>query len=141
MRLVTRVEVDDAQDEVQRRCSADEEQAGPAVSLHVEAHHELELDGRRLTLLDDRGWSESGWDENGPAALVVTLAEVESTARTVVGPDEPYDDHTPEDMARDHWESLARDAVAQGADITADQLRALPHDVVLGPRLQALVDG
>lgn len=183
MRLVTHVEIDDAQKELQRRYgdapeidlddldesdeihylplgtpsiaptpgiapapstdpTGDHEQSGPRVSLNVQAWHGLELDDdRRLTLLDDRGWSETGWDENGPAALVVTLDEVESTARTVVGPDEPYDDHTAEEMARDHWESLARTAAAQGVEITADRLRELPHAVVLGPRLQALVDG
>lgn len=153
MRLVTHADVDDAQggspfrgapvDEVEQSQPA--EHAVPGIAppsgladngLHVKARHELELDdGRRILLLNDRGWSLSG-----PSPLVVTADEADLTTRAVVGPDGAYGDRTDEDMARDHWESLARDAADQGVEITADRLRQLPHDVILSPRLRKVVD-
>ena len=76
MRLVTFVDVDSAD---LRRIS-------------VSALHEAELaDGRRLLLLDDRGWSESG-----PLDIWATTSveDIVFTARTVVGPDEPFGGRT-----------------------------------------------
>ena len=57
--------------------------------VNVNARHELELaDGRRVLLLNDRGYgSTSAWDRT-------SLAEVEFRLRTAVGPDEPFDDLT-----------------------------------------------
>ncbi len=104
--------------------------AGRGIS--VAARLELELgDGTRVLLLDDRGWaSTGGWDTTTPD-------DVAETTRVVVGPDEPFGDRSQEDMAGDHWASLAHDARRQGADVDAAGLRALPHDVVLTPRLLA----
>jgi hypothetical protein len=57
----------------------------------VRARHEAKLaDGRRVVLLDDRGWSSSAPVDDR------TTKEVEGTARTVVGPDEPWGDQTRE---------------------------------------------
>jgi hypothetical protein len=45
------------------------------------------MDGRRVLLLDDRGWSASG----PPGIWAVTsVEEIVDMARTVVGPDEPF---------------------------------------------------
>ncbi|MFC4241841.1 hypothetical protein ACFOYW_00530 [Gryllotalpicola reticulitermitis] len=104
--------------------------------VSVAARLELELDdGRRVLLLDDRGWSSSlpaaGW-------AGVPIAEIEATARMVVGPDAAYDGWTAEQIADGHWATIARLAASRGAAITGDELRGLRHDVVIGPRLRAL---
>lgn len=94
------------------------------------ARHELELaDGRRVLLLNDRGWGSSGgWAEQ-------SLADVLDNARTVVGPDEPPRGRSHEEEAVLHWSYLQRITQKQGVDVDADQLRQLPHDVVLSDRL------
>ncbi|HWG95408.1 MAG TPA: hypothetical protein VNU66_14435 [Mycobacteriales bacterium] len=98
---------------------------GPRVSVSL--LHELELDdGRRVLLLDDRGFgSTASWSQ-------VTRADVERDARTCVGPDEPFGDRTADDMARDHWAELAA-----RAGVPAPELAALPHDVELHPDVEA----
>lgn len=67
----------------------------------MNARHELELaDGRRVLLLNDRGYgSTTAWDKT-------SLADVEFQVRTAVGPDEPFDDLTASEMEAAHWESL-----------------------------------
>lgn len=115
--------------------SADvEDGAGAGVS--VSARHELELaDGRRVLLLDDRGWGSSGgWD-------AVSVAEVDQTARMVVGPDEPFGGRSREEETVAHWEALARTARSQGVAVDAAVLRQLPHDVALSPQLLARLGG
>lgn len=58
-----------------------------ARGLSVSALHQAVLDdGRRVVLLDDRG----GTSSKGAAAAPV--ADIEETARVVVGPDEPFGD-------------------------------------------------
>ena len=124
-RLVTHVELRDA----------------GARSLSVSARLEAVLeDGRRVTLLDDRGWTESlgGAGQDGPDIWAdMSVAEIEETARTVVGPDEPFGGHTQEHMERTHWDHLAGVLRAQGVPVDGERLRALPHEVVLGRRLLA----
>lgn len=97
-------------------------------------HLALLDDERRLTLLDDRGWSASGppdlWDRT-------SRSEVEETARTVVGPDEPFDDHTHASMATDHWAALAATLHRHGVPVGAEELSRLTHDVELTERLRA----
>jgi hypothetical protein len=117
VRLVTFLDVDDS--------------AGPR-QVSISARHEVELgDGRRV-LLDDRGWSGSG----PPDIWARTSVEdVEFTARTVVGPDEPYGGRTYEDMAAGHWGQLAGTLRQQGIVADASELERLPHDVVLSERL------
>ena len=119
VRLVTFVDVADATVDPRR--------------ISVSARHEAELDdGDRVLLLDDRGWTESG----PPDVWATTSVEdMEFTARTVVGPDEPFGGHTYADMAADHWASLAGTLEQHGVSITAAHLARLPHDVMLSERL------
>ncbi|NUW39342.1 hypothetical protein [Nonomuraea rhodomycinica] len=119
-RLVTFVDVDG--------------QAADTVS--VSARHEVELaDGTRVLLLHDRGWGSSqGW-------AATSVADVQDTTRTVVGPDEPFGGRSQEDMEADHWALLQRIAQRQGVVVDAATLRRLPHDVVLSPQVLARIEG
>ena len=122
-RLVTHVEL------------RDDGRRAMSVSARLEAVLE---DGHRVTLLDDRGWTESigGGDPGGPGIWAgMSVAEIEETARAVVGPDEPFGDHTQADMERDHWAHLAGVLQAGGVAVDGDRLRSLPHEVVLDRRL------
>jgi hypothetical protein len=110
--------------------------------MSVTALHQAVLDdGRRVTLLDDRGWAATlhgpGVDEETDAWRLASEREVAATARAVVGPDEPFDDRTQADMERDHWQWLADTLASDGVAVDADELRRLPHDVVLSERLRA----
>jgi hypothetical protein len=109
-----------------------------ARQMSVSARHEaLLVDGRRVLLLDDRGWSSSG---NVPDIWAVTSAEdIEETARFVVGPDEPFAGRSQEDMEADHWASLSEILRRHGVVVDARELKRLPHDVVLSERLLARV--
>ncbi|MFF2377282.1 hypothetical protein ACFVUW_23135 [Streptomyces xiamenensis] len=106
-----------------------------SVSARLEA---VLADGRSLVLLDDRGWSLSG--APGMRARV-SAGEIESTARVVVGPDEPFDGRTHEQMADDHWSWLAESLRRRGVDVHAHELERLPHDVVLSERLRTYLTG
>ncbi len=57
-------------------------------------------DGRRLTLLDDRGWAV-----HAPPDIWrrTTVEEIEETTRMVVGPDEPCGRHSQTEMEAEHW--------------------------------------
>ena len=96
----------------------------------------LELDdGRRVPLLADRGWCESQlWSQ-------ATLADLESVARMVVGPDAPFGDLTEDDMARDHWLALALQAQMQSLAVSAEDLARLPHRVEFTQGVLSRVDG
>lgn len=105
----------------------------------VSARHELELiTGGRIRLLGDRGWSSSGLGNIGES---MTIQEIEDTARVVVGPDEPFDGYSHEDMETDHWNELQRTASRQGVSVSAAELKRLPHDVELSPRLRSRLRG
>ncbi|WP_063784266.1 hypothetical protein [Streptomyces sp. SBT349] len=122
-RLVTYADLDNA--------------ATDARQLSVTARLEAVLaDGRGLVLLDDRGWSSSG---GADVRAWISAEDVETTARMVVGPDEPGEGETPEQAASGHWGSLARILGRQGVDVDAHELERLPHDVVLGERLRARI--
>jgi hypothetical protein len=113
--------------------------------MSVAARHEAVLDdGRRVVLLDDRGWTSglrgAGVDESTDAWRFASEREITETARVVVGPDQAFGGRTQADMERDHWSWLARKLCAAGVRIDAGELRALPHDVVLGDRLRARLD-
>ena len=95
-------------------------------------------DGRRVVLLDDRGWSSSGPLDVGDR---LTVAELEGTARVVVGPDEPIHGETHEQAATQHWALLAWILDHAGVPADAGELAGLPHDVVLDERLLARVRG
>ena len=91
-------------------------------------------DGGRVVLLDDRGWSGSGppdiWARE-------SVEEIEFTARTVVGPDEPPPERGYEEEAAGHWANLAGTLQRQGVVVEGPELAQLPHDVVLSDRLLA----
>lgn len=120
-----------------------DEGAGPQSNtdrlMSISALHELELaDGRRVTLLDDRGWAVSGPSNIWSHTSVQDLTD---TARVVVGPDEPLDGHSYEEATASHWASLADTAQAQGVSIEAGELATLPHDVEVNAEIQARVSG
>jgi hypothetical protein len=140
-RLLTCVDLDDEDDD------------GPsATRMSVKARHEAVLsDGRRIMLLDDRGWGGQlgfygEWRREDREAVErrgiwanQTRWEMEQSARVAVGPDEPFDDHKWEDMEADHWNALAKDLQCQGIEVTAAELEALPHEVELSERVLARI--
>ena len=123
-RLVTFVDVNDLVADFRR--------------MSLSARHEAVLvDGRHVLLLDDRGWTESG-----PANIWATTSveDIVDTARTVVGPDEPFGGRSRLDMESDHWAYLSAILRQQGIVAGGLELQRLPHDVVLSERLLARVD-
>ena len=62
-----------------------------------------------------------------------------NTARTVVGPDEPFGGRSLEDMEADHWADLSGILRQRGIVAVALELQRLTHDVVLSERLLARV--
>jgi hypothetical protein len=139
VRLVTVVDVNDENSD--------------AHQMSVSARHEAELpDGRRVLLLDDRGWTSSAltaWvgeapdSESRPEHLdtwaLTSVEDIDETARVVVGPDEPPEGRSPEDAETDHWSYLADVLRQQGVVVDALELKRLPHDVVLSERLLARI--
>lgn len=93
-------------------------------------------DGRRVVVLDDRGWTTALRSTGGGALpdvwSTMTAEEVRGTARDVVGPD----DDGPEGEAS-YWAFLADILRRQGVDVAADDLRRVPHEVVLSDRVLA----
>jgi hypothetical protein len=134
--LVTLVDVDDENSDARQ--------------MSVSARHEAALaDGRRVLLLDDRGWAESELRASGmgevsrrdqPDIWAMTSVEhIEETARVVVGPDEPPDGYSQEEMEAGHWDYLAGVLREQGVGMDALELKRLPHEVVLSERLLARI--
>ncbi|MFI6512018.1 hypothetical protein ACIBCT_30825 [Streptosporangium sp. NPDC050855] len=116
--LETFVDLDERHDDDPRRVSA-----SATLSAVLD-------DGRRITLLDDRGWGSTGlWE-------TTTAGEIEATALTVVGPDEPAEGGTHEEAAVAYWTHLAAALRERGVAADPDTLRSLPHAVVLGDRLR-----
>jgi hypothetical protein len=110
--------------------------------ISVSARHEAVLDdGRRMLLLDDRGWSETlggaGANEVADIWALASEEDIAETARVVVGPDEPFDGRSQDDMETDHWNALAENLRALGVVVDADELRQVPHHVVLSVALLA----
>jgi hypothetical protein len=115
-------------------CADIDDRAPDEGTVLVAARLEVELtDGRRVLLLDDRGWGSIGsWAE--------TSAEnIRETTRMVVGPDDPPKGRSKEEMETLHWTSLEQIAQRQGVAVDAAELRRLPHDVVLSQRLLARI--
>jgi hypothetical protein len=120
--------------------------------LSFSARHDAVLaDGRRVVLLDDRGWSQSRVhffgerespmrEEASSPWEGVTREDIEETARTVVGPDSAYGEYTQAEMDEGHWSFLCAALEAQGVDVDATDLRALPHEVELSARLLTRLD-
>jgi hypothetical protein len=105
-----------------------------ADTVSVSARHEAELvDGSRVLLLNDRGsGSSQGW-------AATSVDEIQETTRVVVGPDEPFDDRSQEDMEADHWMFLHQISLRQGVAVDKAELRRLPHDVVLSQQVLARI--
>ena len=118
-RLVTFVDVNDLVADVRQM----------SVSARLEA---VLVDGRHVLLLDDRGWTESGTPN---IWATTSFEDIVDTARTVVGPDEPFGGRSQESMEADHWAYLCRILRQRGVVAVALELRRLPHDVVLSERL------
>lgn len=126
---------------------------GDGRQMTFSARHEaVLLDGRRVLLLDDRGWTWSSLiavqagdaskrdstREQPPDIWAMTSVEdIEETARIVVGPDEPFDGVSQEDAEQGHWAYLSDVLRQHGVVVDALDLRRLPHDVVLSERLLA----
>jgi hypothetical protein len=121
--------------------------------ISISARHEAELvDGGRLLLLDDRGWTslpsisaiskgpgDDSWQRDVAERVELSVEEIERTARVVVGPDEPYEEQSREEAEAAHWAHLAAVLARHGVVVDAEALRSLPHDVVLSGRLLARV--
>lgn len=105
----------------------------PRTMSLVALHLAVLDDGQRVTLLDDRGWGESGADDIWRST---TLEEVADTARTVVGPDEPHGDLSASDMAAEHWADLAQTLDGHGVHSSGEELSRLPHDVEVSQRVR-----
>lgn len=128
-------------DVVRLETVADLQRAEDARDLSVSARLEAVLaGGRRIMLLDGRGWTEGlrgvGVDETD-VWTTTSEAEIARTARLVVGPDEAYGGRSQSEMDEGHWATLAETLRAQGVDASPDELRRLPHDVTLSERLRA----
>lgn len=122
-RLVTFVDVDN--------------DVADARQVSVSARHEAVLvNGRRVLLLDDRGWSASGPPD---IWAVTSVQHIVDTTRVVIGPDEPFDGRSHEDMEADHWAQLTEVLRKQGIVADALELKRLPHEVVLSERLRTRV--
>jgi hypothetical protein len=109
-----------------------EREPGRSVRARLDA---VLVDGRHVVLLDDRGWGGGRIED-------WSVQQIELTARTVVGPDEPLASRgqTAAQMAHDHWQALERKLAAVGVDTSGLDLGALPHDVELGPGLRERLD-
>src|SRR5262249_25774120 len=121
---------------------ADYREAPDERDISVAARHEAVLDdGRRVVLLDDRGWSESlrrpGADGGVDVWTTTSEHEIAETARMVVGPDEPFGGRSQGDMEAAHWSYLPERLRAAGIAAEAADLEALPHEVVLSEGLRA----
>jgi hypothetical protein len=120
---------------------------GDATQMSFSARHEAVLvDGRRVPLLNDRGWSfspvypgegiEAASGQDKVALWAMTRVEdIEETARVVVGPDEPFGERSEKEMEADHWAFLAEILGQHGIDVDPIDLMRLPHEVVLSERL------
>ncbi|MCW2994599.1 MAG: hypothetical protein JWQ18_2094 [Conexibacter sp.] len=97
-------------------------------------------DGRRIVLGLDRprGWSQSllAVGHSGPPLdpwTSVTAADLVDSARQHVIPD---DDEDPEPLP---WDAVVASFAEHDIAVTADELKPLPHDVVLSDAIHALL--
>ncbi len=126
-RLVTSVDVD----------RAAEAEVGCERGIPISALLELELaSGRRVVLLDDRGWSSSTSGSIDVWAST-SLESITATARMVVGPDEPPEGRSRAQEAAMYWGSLADTAREQDVRVGPEDLAALPHDVDVSEEVRA----
>jgi hypothetical protein len=125
--------------------------------MAVSARHEAVLaDGRRVLLLDDRGWTCSlrtafragdasdrdfRREQQQDIWALTSVEDIEQTARMVVGPDEPFDGSSQEDAEQDHWNYLSGVLRQHGVVVDPLDLKRLAHDVVPSGRLLARIGG
>jgi len=92
-------------------------------------------DGRRVILHEDRGFT-IGWGSSG--GDIRTGETPESMTRNVLNVVLPDDDESGEAHP---WSWLADLARARGVDVTADDLRGLPYEVVFTDELRRWMAG
>jgi hypothetical protein len=127
---------------------------GDTRQMSFSARHEaMLLDGLRVLLLYDRGWTwsslitvqagasdrDSTRKQQPDIWATTSVEDIEETARMVVGPDEPFEGSSQEDAEDGHWAYLSDLLRQHGVVVDALDLRRLPHDVVLSERLLARV--
>jgi hypothetical protein len=91
-------------------------------------------DGRRVVLHEDRGftigWRSSGESRSGDIRGHETLESMTRNVLNVVLPDD-------DDCAEDHpWSWLAELARARGLNVTAEDLRGLPYEVIFTDKMR-----
>lgn len=116
---------------------------GQSMRFAVSEFVEL-IDGKRVALRPDLGFAV-GWGNSSSTDIVQALTQesVVSKVLTVVSPDEDDEEGDDEDRAGDDkhpWDWLAHLARDLGIDVTADDLRRLPYQVVLTERLTNLLE-
>jgi hypothetical protein len=94
-------------------------------------------DGQRVILHDDRGftigWRSSGESGSGDIRAHETLENMTRSVLNVVLPDD-------DKCAEDHpWSWLADLARARGLNVTAEDLRGLPYEVVFTDKVRRLL--
>lgn len=125
VRLKTQVDVVEGEDQVGQ--------------MSVSARLQAELaDGRRVVLLDDRGWTSRRSDGGDPWEHE-SVEAIGHHALTVVGPDEPNEDADQDGAEAAHWDALARVLHNAGIDVSAAELAALPHEVELSDRVASRI--
>lgn len=91
-------------------------------------------DGRRIILHEDRGftigWRSSGESGSGDSKEHKTLESLRQDVLTVVLPD---DDESTEEHP---WSWLADLARARGLNVTAEDLRGLPYEVIFTEKVR-----
>lgn len=125
VRLVTFVDTTEAEDQARQM----------SVSARLEA---LLADGRRVVLLDHRGWGGKRNDGGDPWEHE-SVEGIKREARNVVGPDEPYEGHSQADMEETHWSALAETLRREGVEVSGVDLTAVPHEVQLSDRVMTRI--
>lgn len=132
-RLVTLVDV----------VAGDEGHAVPQFSCSARLDAVLD-DGRRVILLNGRGWSQTILTAGGhgpsrqgySSGWSVTREAIEESAWDVVGPD--YPDAT---AVEAHWAWLAEQLGREGVEIDPTDLAAMPREVEFGSRIRRRLRG
>lgn len=90
-----------------------------------------------MLLLNDRGW---GGARKANVWEIHTVEILVEEARMVVGPDEPPDGRSYDEESRQHFGMLADILNGKGVVTTGEELKNLPHDVIFGDRLRAVMN-
>jgi hypothetical protein len=107
------------------------ETSGSRTSFDVVEYAVLS-DGRRVTLLDDRGWSQTTHGLAPGETWPLTADDVRRDVLNVVLPDDA------ETSGEEHeWRWFVERLHDAGVDVTRDELRALPYRIAFGERLRA----